>query len=110
MDELLSYDWQRARRHMSKVSQGLEDKGREAEASLRQTALEQKRTQERLSMAEMGVTRKRTQVEQMRRRNGEERDRQQLDLDETTGQAANFENSLHQLVAAPPPKPLDDAE
>merc|ERR1719387_2604133 len=58
----------------------------------------------------MGVTRKRTQVEQMRRRNGEERDRQQLDLDETTGQADNFENSLHQLVAAPPPKPLDDAE
>merc|ERR1719387_49185 len=100
MEGLLSYDWQKARRHLTKVGQSLEDKSRQMEASLRDLTLEQKRTQEHLSKVEMGAARKRTQVESMRRRNGEERDRYAIDLDEHCQQADNLESSLHQLMIA----------
>lgn len=110
MDQLASYDWGRARRHLSKVSQHLDERSRQVDKETQQSLVEQKRAQEQVSSSERNNHRHRTQVDQQRATNDLLREQYARELDDAEKKAETAEGALHMLMSAPPPSPLEDAE
>jgi len=110
VEALLSIDWSRARRHLAKVTQHLDEKGRQSERETQESQIEQKRTSERISETERSNEKRRRQVEQQRRNNQELRERHSRELAALGQKAANMEDQLYSVKCSSPIKPLDDSE
>lgn len=110
VEEILNVDWSRARRHLSKMTQQLEEAGRQAERDVQQSEIEQKRISERASEAERANEKRRRQGEQQRRSNQEVCERHDREVAGLQRKAANMEDNLHSIKCSSPIKPLDDSE
>lgn len=110
IEKLHNVDWNRSRRHLAKVTQHLDEKGRQTEREIQESQIEQKRTSERTSEAERSNEKKRRHVEQQRRNNQEVRERQAREIAVLGQKAANAEDHLHSIKSSSPVKPLDDSE
>jgi SMC interacting uncharacterized protein involved in chromosome segregation len=71
VENLHKVDWNRARRHLAKVTQHLDEKGRQTERETQESHIEQKRSSERISETERSNEKRRRQLEQQRRNNQE---------------------------------------
>lgn len=109
-DELMNVDWNRHRRHLAKVINHLEEKGRQTERETQESQIDQKRTSERISETERSNEKRRRQGEQQRRSNEELRERFERELSTLQKKATNVEDNLYSIKTSSPVKPLDDQE